>query len=268
MIALQILSDLHLEAPKAYDVFEIAPHAPYLALLGDIGCLSKDFDEYSNFLLVQLRQFKIVLLVLGNHEPYHSSWTVVKNSMAKSQENVELRKEGGEKLGKLVILDRTRFDIDVGDDKITVLGCTLFSHIPPESHDHVSFGVNDFYYTEEWDVEKHNQEHQHDLQWLNSQLEGLEGSGRKVVIFTHYSPTVDSRAEDPRHSKSAIKPGFETDLQNTSLWQHDAVKLWAFGHTHYNCDFKDDLGKRVYTNQRGYCFSQSPGFDATKVVEV
>ena len=36
-MALQILSDLHLDAPKAYDVFKIVPKAPYLALLGDVG---------------------------------------------------------------------------------------------------------------------------------------------------------------------------------------------------------------------------------------
>ena len=37
MVEFQILSDLHLENPSAYDVFGISPHAPYLALLGDIS---------------------------------------------------------------------------------------------------------------------------------------------------------------------------------------------------------------------------------------
>jgi len=36
-MAVQIVSDLHLETPKAYDIFEIEPKAPVLALLGDIG---------------------------------------------------------------------------------------------------------------------------------------------------------------------------------------------------------------------------------------
>ncbi|KAL7622036.1 hypothetical protein AAE478_007537 [Parahypoxylon ruwenzoriense] len=268
MVAIQILSDLHLEAPKGYDIFEIPPRASYLALLGDIGFLSRDLDEYSNFLLVQLRQFKVVFLILGNHEPYHSTWSKVKESVANFQKNVESRREGGETLGEFVFLDRTRFDIDVEDDKVSVLGCTLFSNVPPESHDHVSFGVNDFYHIEEWDIEKHNQAHQRDIQWLDSQLERLKDLERKVVIFTHYSPTIDSRAADPRHSKSAIKPAFATDLRDTLLWRNDTIKLWAFGHTHYNCDFEDGLGKRVYTNQRGYYFAQSASFDVTKVVEI
>ncbi|KAI1876206.1 uncharacterized protein JN550_001702 [Neoarthrinium moseri] len=268
MVFLQIISDLHLEAPKAYDVFQIAPKAPYLALLGDIGCLTRDFDDYTNFLLVQLGQFKTVFLLLGNHEPYHSSWSTVNESMARFQENVKARRETGETLGEFVLLDRTRFDIDVGDDQVTILGCTLFSNIPPESHDHVSLRLNDFYYIEKWEVEKHNEEHQRDVQWLSSQLEELRGSARKVVVLTHYSPTTDSRAKDPRHSKSPIEAAFATDLHDSPMWQNETVKLWAFGHTHYNCDFEDDLGKRLYTNQRGYYFSQAAGFDATRVIQV
>lgn len=42
MASFQILSDLHLEAPKAYDLFDIVPKAPYLALLGDIGNVKDD----------------------------------------------------------------------------------------------------------------------------------------------------------------------------------------------------------------------------------
>lgn len=36
-MAIQILSDLHLETPTAYDIFDIPPKAPYLAIFGDIG---------------------------------------------------------------------------------------------------------------------------------------------------------------------------------------------------------------------------------------
>jgi hypothetical protein len=40
--AVQFLSDLHLEAPKVHDVFNM-PKAPYLALLGVIGHTRKTF---------------------------------------------------------------------------------------------------------------------------------------------------------------------------------------------------------------------------------
>ncbi|KAK7946151.1 uncharacterized protein PG986_010472 [Apiospora aurea] len=286
MVKIQIQSDLHLEAPKTYDIFEIVPKAPYLALLGDIGCLAKDYDQYTQFLLAQLRNFKAVLLALGNHEPYHSSWEEAKASMAKFQEEVASRKQAGEQLGTFVLLDQTRFDIDddeEGDEDggVTILGCTFYSHVPPKARKDVGLRLNDFNYIEDWGLDEHNGAHASDLAWLNAEITALEapssGSGsamapkpRRIAVLTHYCPTPDARAQDPRHAGSPILPGFATDLGGEACWESGAVRLWAFGHTHYNCDFVDEErhGKRIYTNQRGYSFSQSPGFDGTAVVEV
>lgn len=49
-MAVQIISDLHLEAPKGYDIFDIVPTAPYLALLGDISNVVLHKDDYLAFL--------------------------------------------------------------------------------------------------------------------------------------------------------------------------------------------------------------------------
>jgi hypothetical protein len=73
-MAVRILSNLNLEVPKAYDIFEIAPKAPYLALLGDIGNVALHKDDCLAFLTRQLNQFQAVLFVPDNHEAYHSSW--------------------------------------------------------------------------------------------------------------------------------------------------------------------------------------------------
>lgn len=72
-MSVQIVADLHLEAPKAYDFFNITPRAPYLALLEDIGNVVPHKDDLFDFLLRQLGQFKIVFFVPGKHEPYHFS---------------------------------------------------------------------------------------------------------------------------------------------------------------------------------------------------
>jgi len=60
-----------------------------------------------------------------------------------------------------------------------------------------------------------------------------------------------------------------TDLSDQICWTSADVRLWAFGHTHCNCDF-EDLGtkKRVVANQKGYCRSELETFDASKVVKV
>jgi predicted phosphodiesterase len=265
-IRLQVLSDLHLESPAAYDIFSIEPKAPFLALLGDIGYV-KD-EGFFPFLRRQLSIFRVVFLVLGNHEAYHSSWTETKSNLERFKEELDEASGRDEALGKLVLLDQTRYDIS---PTLTILGCTLFSYITEEQMESVSFGLNDFYHIRDWSVEAHREAHAADLSWLNAEIDSISRlePGRKVIIFTHYCPSTHEEVVDPRHSNSKISSGFMTDLLNEQCWQSEIVTLWAFGHTHFNCDFRDvTTGKRVMANQRGYYFSQSTGFNAEKVVEL
>jgi Calcineurin-like phosphoesterase len=120
-------------------------------------------------------------------------------------------------------------------------------------------------------VEQHVREHNADLSWLNDQVKSIAElePHRKVIILTHHSPTVSGIATNPANSTSQISSAFSSDLSNEICWTTLNVKIWAFGHTHFNCDFLDrGSGKRVVTNQRGYYFSQSEGFDESKVIEI
>ncbi|KAK3209949.1 hypothetical protein GRF29_44g1146083 [Pseudopithomyces chartarum] len=132
------------------------------------------------------------------------------------------------------------------------------------------FGLNDFYHIENWTVEEHVQKHQSKLRWLNTEVQKLiETSDRKIIIVSHYSPTNDARAIDPRHQSSNISSGFMTDLSQETCLSSERVAVWAFGHTHFNCDFDYEASQtRIVTNQRGYYFSQSSGFDPGKTVEL
>lgn len=65
MQGLQIASDLHLEFGQHVN---ITPHAPLLALLGDIGAPFQ--PHYADFLSTQSKQFEQVFVLLGNHEYY------------------------------------------------------------------------------------------------------------------------------------------------------------------------------------------------------
>lgn len=262
----QILSDLHLESPDAYDTFLIDPRAPYLALIGDTGYI-KD-DGFFHFLRSQLKVFHVVFLVLGNHEPYHSSWPEAKSRIKKFEAELDENPQRDETHGQLVFLDQTRHDLS---PTLTILGCTLFSQISEAQMENVSFGLNDFYYIRDWSVEAHQEAHGADLEWLNREVDSISRlePGRKVIVFTHYCPLTSENVVDPRHGDSKISSGFMTDLSGEYCWNQEVVKLWAFGHTHFNCDFRDKVtGKRVFSNQRGYYFSQAEGFDAVKGVEI
>ena len=269
-MAVQILSDLHLEAPKAYDIFEIVPKAPYLALLGDIGNIAAHQDDCIAFLTKQLKQFRAVLFVPGNHEAYHSKWPQTLAILRTFEQDV--RKDTS--LGDFVLLDRGVFQLP--DANITILGCSLFSSIPLEHEQAVSFGLNDFFHIDDWDVGAHNEAHERDVAWLNAQVVDLEkrDDDTRIVILSHWSPSRDPRSINPRHITSPTISGFSTDLSDQICFRSDKVKVWAFGHTHYNCDFTverqdDDAGPlRLLTNQRGYYFAQSEGYDGEKTIEL
>lgn len=268
MEELQILSDLHLEAPSAYDIFDIPRSAPNLALLGDVGNVRD--KGFFPFVQAQLCKFRTVFLLLGNHEPYHSSWEVIRQQIRQFAENSNSR-PATDGFGKFVFLDQTRYDLS---NNVTILGCTLHSKIPAEHEERVSFGLNDFYHIDNWSVEKHNAVHTKELAWLNEQVSSISTlePERKIVIFTHHSPiTRDSRAVDPAHVGSPISTGFSTDLSGEECWKNPSVCMWAFGHTHFNCDYTLDngvKGKRIFSNQRGYYFKQAEDFKLDSVVTI
>lgn len=268
MVAVQILSDLHLESPKSYDLFEIEPTAPYLALLGDIGNIEKHKDDCLAFLKKQLHQFTAVLFVPGNHEAYDSSWLVTVAILQGFEEDIS---QDPSITGRFILLDRKAYRVPNTD--VTILGCSLFSHVPQENAMDVEMGLNDFFQTGDWNIETHNASHRRDLAWLNQEVEKLEQSGAdSIIIVTHWCPTRDPRASQPQHAGSKITTGFSTDLSREICFTSTKVKAWAFGHTHYNCDFvvERDGGQaplRLLANQRGYYFAQAVGFDVAKTIE-
>ncbi|OJD24743.1 hypothetical protein ACJ73_03898 [Blastomyces percursus] len=235
----QILSDLHSEAPAAYDVYSISPKAPILAVLSDAGYI-KD-KGYFEFLRKQLANFRILFLVLGNHEPYHSDWAETKSKVKRFKDDMEDSFRKGEVSGKFVLLDQTRYDIS---PIVTILGCTLFSHVVPDQIDTVNFGLKRF-------------------------LSHKQLVDRGAPTSTLFGSKMAKYRVNTVHANSNLSPGFMTDLSNESCWRNRNVKLWAFGHTHFNCDFEDtETGKRVVVNQRGYYFAQAKDYEEEKVVRV
>ncbi|KAI6857646.1 hypothetical protein KC343_g7685 [Hortaea werneckii] len=267
-MALQIVSDLHLESPKAYDVFEIVPKAPYLALLGDIGTFSDSHkNDFLSFLRRQLQNFRIVFFVAGNHESYGTTWPKAQAILYE----LEQESSNNDSLGEFVFMNRRVYEIP--DSGVTLLGCSLFSFVPSESAMAVEMRMNDFYSTHDWDVAQHNAAHAQDLEWLNDQVASETTANNTIMILTHWSPTTDPRSLDPKHlgKDNPIGCAFSTDLSGQKCFESEKVRVWAFGHTHYNCNFEIERGERaplkVITNQRGYYFSQAAGFDEEKVVD-
>ncbi|TQS34097.1 hypothetical protein Golomagni_05533 [Golovinomyces magnicellulatus] len=256
MATFQIISDLHLETQPSYR-FPIKQSAKNLVLLGDIGKICD--PGFFPFLEQQLKNYWNVFFLLGNHEPCGSSWATAKKALHDFSERMDkLRSQST--VGRFILLDQTRYDIR----------CTLFSNVSSAEAAGIASRFIDFRQIQGWTVSDHIKAHESDLQWLNDQVKEIKSnsSNRKIAIFTHYSPTLDPRACDPRHQGSSVSTGFATDLSNEDCWTSPNVSLWAFGHTHYCCDFSDDLGKRVVANQRGYNQKEENAFDVQKTVTI
>lgn len=176
----QIMSDLHLEVGQQYSAFNVLPTAPYLVLAGDIGQLS-NYELYLSFLRLQCDQFSRVFLVLGNHEFFGMSHDHGIHIASCLEKEPIL-------LGRLVVLHRRRYDF-VENPDITVLGCTLWSRIQPEARQIVESKVKDFRRIHDWGVDKHNAEHDKDVDWLQKQVEMIRkepnGLHRRIIIVTH-----------------------------------------------------------------------------------
>jgi len=216
LVRFQLMSDLHLETPQArpsYTDFKIQPQCPYLALLGDIGNILD--SRLFTFLEEQLHNFQIVFYLLGNHEPYRANrQTALTTLRIFATKMEELRSTPGSNIvGQFVFLDQTRFDSSAS---VTVLGCALFSRISDEQRQSVALFCSDFSEMENWSVDSHNDAHESDLRWLNEQVEQIEQEEphRRIVVFTHYGPTILEAANHPEHMKDVAqaRSAFVTDL--------------------------------------------------------
>ena len=108
--------------------------------------------------------------LLGNHKPYHLSLAIAKlkvNTFAARMKRLNDKST----IGKFVFLDQTRYDLT---DKLTILGCTLFSEVTEDQENAVAARLVDFKDTLRWTVDDHNLAHQSDLKWLNDQVAKIE----------------------------------------------------------------------------------------------
>lgn len=244
----QIMSDLHLEMGQQYASFEIKACAPYLILAGDIGRLV-DYNAFCAFLQVQCRQFVKVFLVLGNHEFFGLPRT--QGSLLADR----LENEKGLK-GVLLVMNRKRIDLA----GVTILGCTLQSHIPDHANVIVSQKINDFSRIGDWTVADHNAEHTKDVTWLSNEISSIrqvkDASRRKILIVTHHAPAVKGTSA-PANESNPWSSAFSTDLlDNSNGSPLNDVQWWVFGHTHY-CSESLRGSVRLVSNQRGYVFPEA-----------
>jgi len=272
-VPIQIMSDLHLEfyflspgkgSKPGYEIFECPPAAPVLALLGDIGLCAQ--DKLFDFLERQLEKYEKILYVMGNHEGYKASYEDAINRLTAFSQRITSQRITNSALGEFVFLNRVRYDLS---KEITVLGCTLWSHVPETALYPVSRGLNDFHQVKHWTINDYINAHAQDVKWLEEQCMEIKTKepARRIIILTHHAPTFQNTSA-PQYRNSPVASAFATEMTDSPCWGSPVV-AWAFGHTHFNTDFMLK-GVRVVSNQRGYEGSEAGhlGFSAEKILLV
>jgi len=162
--------------------------------------------------------------------------------------NMQEKRLADQSLGEFIFLNQTRYDLN---DNVTILGCTLWSNVPSSASHEVSLRLNDFRKIKSWTTETHNAAHIADAEWLDRECAKLrnEQPERRIIILTHHAPAIQGTSA-PQYQGGSVNTAFATDMSLRSCWGNP-LSVWAFGHTHFNCDFvKDNV--RIVSNQRGY----------------
>ena len=143
----------------------------------------------------------------------------------------------------------------------------MWSELNPDDLDILSWSLTDFKRIDSFNPEAYTNLHLRDRQWLNDTITSMarDEPDRQIVVFTHHAPTREGTG-DPKFDGQPTNSAFASELTNDPCWKAGNVKIWAFGHTHWCCDFVRD-GIRVYSNQRGYANGER-GYDPAKVIEL
>ena len=137
----------------------------------------------------------------------------------------------------------------------------LWSALNPDHLNFLSQSLTDFRCIEGFTPTSYTTVHQTDFKWLTSAIHDIHTiePERRVVVFSHHTPILNGTS-DPKFLGGPTNNAFATKLTRTSVWAKPVV-LWAFGHTHWSCNFERD-GVRVVGNR----LDGGQGFDARKVI--
>jgi predicted MPP superfamily phosphohydrolase len=230
---LQIVSDVHLEHGARVN---ISKHAPYIALVGDIGAPFQ--SHYADFLAAQSSQFDKVFVILGNHEYYGS------HTPAQIEEKV---KSICESLPNVVLLQRDTYRLP---DATVLIGCTLWSELDPIAAPRLNDlkritirSSSEPYRKKKLDLHTYVAWHKRDVSFIEQALQ--KHADDRVIVLTHHAPTHRMQGQ---HSGSIMCSAFATPLEHL---MKAPVVAWVSGHVHSNVDTMIH-GVRSVSNCMGY----------------
>ena len=257
------MSDLHLEFSNQ-DV--ALPSGEVLILAGDMTiayCLDpanqednarKARESTARFFDQARRNFRDVILLSGNHEPYgydiDGAHDRIRATLA--GDNVHYLEN------EAIEINGARF-----------LGCTLWTDMDgrnPSALNQVGRALNDFYLVatkgRRFTTSDAADRHDASLAWLDAELN--QQPDRPVIVVTHHAPSYQGL--HGAHVASALNPGLASNLDGF-ISAHPNIMTWVFGHTHVRKTFA--IGETVVrSNAAGYPGRERKGWNPDTWFEV
>lgn len=250
-LRIQVISDLHGEMSRANPT-KIPVKAPVLALLGDIGIPGTKI--YARLLKTVSDDFETVLVLAGNHEFYQDKFHGVESDY--EQRKLEI-KDLWARFSNVHMLDCA--SVRLGG--VTVLGCTLWSHVPPSAESDVisGNGVDDYKcirirdpdtgFVRSLQITDTNAFHAKEVAFLQGEIAAAAADGRTVLVLAHFAPLMTGTSAPWHPPNRGLNHAFRSDLSDL---MGSPVAAWVYGHTHYNPRGLEANGTRVLANQKGY----------------
>jgi len=208
---LRILSDLHLEFRKTFDL-PLNKNDEILILAGDIG--NPFSDSYQNFIKCTSENYNTVLIVSGNHEYYQPKHYM--NSVNEQINNV------CSKYNNVHFLNKSTIKIE----NITFIGCTLWSDISTTNKQSANT-INDFNRIPNFTRTVYQELFLEHSCWLKETINSTTG---KICVITHHLPSF--KLIHPKYSHyTLLNSFFASNLESLM----ETVQYWICGHSHsYN----------------------------------
>lgn len=266
-IAIQVISDIHLEFYKSFP--KIVPQAKYLCLAGDIGTIKNKYDtKVQKFLTYCSENWDKTFYVLGNHEFYQTAEFAYKKT---NFEDFELKYQSiCSEFHNVHLLSNSSVQIVPG---LNIYGTTLWTGnygYPFE----LSEILNDYNMIAIKSTNSNVPVNSNYIDVLSkSQLNllsnYLDTSITKNIIMTHFPP-IRQGSSNPKY---LTQPEY---MANYFSWNNIYKQLnmsniigWISGHTHWSYDINID-GMRFVSNQMGYKNEYArgeTGFEPSQVFE-
>ena len=225
----QILSDLHVDFKENYKYFSdrCIKRADTLIVAGDIHP-HKRMDEHGAYVWSDKREtfineellprWKNVIVIPGNHEFYGS--TVDDEWFGK-----QLKVYENDKGNKVHYCNNHVLQID----GVYFVCSTLWSHIGHSNSYAVKQGLNDYRMISGLTIDRMNEIHQANKDFLVEALTEIP-DGKRCVFITHHVPSF--HLIHPRWRGNSLNEAFSADMDTFIMMNSSKISYWVHGHSH------------------------------------